>query len=297
MKLSSVQKEILYTLINLYEQRNKPIKGEDIAQSLKKNSGTIRNQMQVLKQLGLVDGIPGPKGGYIPTIECYKILGLLRKEKEEIKTPVYINNREKNLKIIKIKFMNVSQPKKSYIEVHVIGDIRKIKNGDNIKIGPITDARLILEGTVIGKDDINNIILIKPTRIVNIPKDFVKNICSKKVITIKRNMIVRDVARLFMENRISGAPVIDESLRIVGIVTDQNLIYAIANDLENAPIEKVMDKNVIKVCENDDVYNVIRLFSILDTDRFVVVSERDKIIGIVTRTDIVKNLYKLIEGS
>src|SRR5665647_2343167 len=29
--------------------------------------GTVRNQMQALKTIGLVDGVPGPKGGYIPT--------------------------------------------------------------------------------------------------------------------------------------------------------------------------------------------------------------------------------------
>ena len=297
MKLSSVQKELLYTLINLYEQSNRPVKGEDIAQRLKKNSGTIRNQMQILKQLGLVDGIPGPKGGYIPTVECYKILDLMKREKEEIKTPVFINNKEKNLKIVKIIFTNINQPKKSYIEVHVIGDIKKVKNGDNIRIGPIMDARLILEGIIIGKDDIRNILLIKPTRIVNIPKEYVKNICSKRVITIKKGMCIRDVAKLFSENKISGAPVVDDNGNVIGIVTDQNLIYAIANNLENEPIEKVMDKNIIKVCENDDIYNIIRLFSILDTDRFVVVNENDKIMGIITRTDIVKNFYKLIEGS
>lgn len=297
MKLSSVQKEILYTLINLYEQKNQPVKGEDIANCLKKNSGTIRNQMQILKQLGLVDGIPGPKGGYIPTVECYKILDLMKREKEEIKTPVLVNNREKNLKVVKIKFTNISHPRKSYIEVHVIGDIKKIKNGDNIKIGPIMDARLILEGNVIGKDDISNILLIKPTRIINIPKEYVKNICSKNVIMINKNMTVREVAKLFLEHKISGAPVIDDDNNIIGIITDQNLIYAIANNLENEPIEKIMDRNIIKVCESDDIYNIIRLFSILDTDRFIVVNDKDKIIGIITRTDIVKNLYKLVEGS
>ena len=47
--LTSVQKEILQTLINLYQSSNgKSIKGEDIAEVMGRNPGTIRNQMQSL---------------------------------------------------------------------------------------------------------------------------------------------------------------------------------------------------------------------------------------------------------
>lgn len=53
--LTSVQKEILQTLINLYQSANgKSIKGEDIAEIMSRNPGTIRNQMQSLRSLGLV---------------------------------------------------------------------------------------------------------------------------------------------------------------------------------------------------------------------------------------------------
>ena len=51
--LTSVQKEILQTLINLYQSANGgSIKGEDIAEIMSRNPGTIRNQMQSLRSLG-----------------------------------------------------------------------------------------------------------------------------------------------------------------------------------------------------------------------------------------------------
>ena len=69
--LTSVQKEILQTLINLYQNSDsKSIKGESIAEVMNRNPGTIRNQMQSLRSLGLVKGVPGPRGGYKPTIEA-----------------------------------------------------------------------------------------------------------------------------------------------------------------------------------------------------------------------------------
>ena len=39
------------------------IKGEEIADIMNRNPGTIRNQMQSLRSLGLVKGVPGPRGG------------------------------------------------------------------------------------------------------------------------------------------------------------------------------------------------------------------------------------------
>ena len=76
MDLSPIQKDILITLIALYHQHSSPIKGEGIADMLKRNPGTVRNQMQALKALGLVDGVPGPKGGYTPTSLAYKELNI-----------------------------------------------------------------------------------------------------------------------------------------------------------------------------------------------------------------------------
>ena len=75
--LTSVQKEILQTLINLYQNSDsKSIKGESIAEVMNRNPGTIRNQMQSLRSLGLVKGVPGPRGGYKPTIEAYHTLNI-----------------------------------------------------------------------------------------------------------------------------------------------------------------------------------------------------------------------------
>jgi len=76
MELSLIQKDILITLITLYHQQSHSIKGEEIAEMIMRNPGTVRNQMQSLKAVGLVDGVPGPKGGYIPTELAYKELNL-----------------------------------------------------------------------------------------------------------------------------------------------------------------------------------------------------------------------------
>lgn len=51
-----------------------------------------------------------------------------------------------------------------------------------------------------------------------------KDIMTKDVITVKPESTVEALARLLMDNRISGVPVVDEEKKIVGIVTENDLI-------------------------------------------------------------------------
>ena len=46
MELTPIQKDIIIALINLQRQKDRAIKGEEIAELIQRNSGTIRNQMQ-----------------------------------------------------------------------------------------------------------------------------------------------------------------------------------------------------------------------------------------------------------
>jgi predicted transcriptional regulator len=93
MDLSLIQKDILITLITLYHQHSHSIKGEEIAEVLGRNPGTVRNQMQALKALGLVDGVPGPKGGYTPTAMAYRELNLGNYQNQS-EVPVVIEGKK-----------------------------------------------------------------------------------------------------------------------------------------------------------------------------------------------------------
>ncbi|RJR16105.1 MAG: CBS domain-containing protein [Nitrospiraceae bacterium] len=51
-----------------------------------------------------------------------------------------------------------------------------------------------------------------------------KDIMTKDVITVRPEATVEDLARLLMEHKISGVPVVDDNKKIVGIVTENDLI-------------------------------------------------------------------------
>ena len=51
-----------------------------------------------------------------------------------------------------------------------------------------------------------------------------KDIMTKEVITVTNETTVEELARLLIKNKISGAPVVDDSGNLTGIVTENDLI-------------------------------------------------------------------------
>jgi predicted transcriptional regulator len=92
MDLALVQRDILTTLINLHGQERQAVKGEEIAELMDRAPGTIRNQMQSLKALNLVESITGPRGGYKATEAAFEALSLSNSgDGDEIAVPVTRN--------------------------------------------------------------------------------------------------------------------------------------------------------------------------------------------------------------
>jgi hypothetical protein len=161
IELTSSQRTILTALINLYRQKEEAVKGEDIAEEVDRNPGTIRNQMQSLKALQLVEGVPGPKGGYKPTANAYEALDLEQME-EPAEVPLVHNGEQlEGYNVEEIDLSSVHHPELCRAEIHVQGSIRDFHEGDEVKVGPTPLSRLVVEGTVDGKDDTNGILILR----------------------------------------------------------------------------------------------------------------------------------------
>jgi predicted transcriptional regulator len=161
IELTSSQKTILTALINLYRESESAVKGEDIADEVNRNPGTIRNQMQSLKALQLVEGVPGPKGGYKPTANAYEALDVDQMD-EPATVPLFHNDEQvENVNVDGIDLSSVHHPELCRAEIHVQGSVRDFHEGDSVRVGPTPLSKLVIRGTVDGKDDTNNIIILQ----------------------------------------------------------------------------------------------------------------------------------------
>ena len=210
MELTPIQKDIIIALINLQRQKDRAIKGEEIAELIQRNPGTIRNQMQLLKALGLVEGVPGPKGGYKPTGSAYESLRIQQLKNESV-VPLYRNNIVVNgTTAAEISFTTVRNPDACNGVVRVIGNIKDFVIDDKIQVGPTPVNRLIIRGEVTGRDDTSNAILFNITEMISLPKKHVKHYMKYPPLLVNMNASIQEATRLFIRNNVHGAPVEDK---------------------------------------------------------------------------------------
>ena len=293
--LTSVQKEILQTLINLYQSSNgKSIKGEDIAEVMNRNPGTIRNQMQSLRSLGLVKGVPGPRGGYKPTIEAYHSLNINVSDNDSI-VPIYKNGQKvEDISVAKIEFTSVPQPGECEAAIKVLGSIKDLNLGDTIRIGPTPVNNLGVTGIIVGRDDMDNILLVDTHTIRSIPKQTVGDIASRDVVSFKVDCSVKEAARKLVDNEIDGAPVIKDG-KVIGVFTLTDLVNSIANDNEDKKVGELMSTNVVIVNEDLKIANAIDIMLKKSISRLIIADNNQTLLGIVTRTDLLDSITNLKE--
>lgn len=291
--LTSVQKEILQSLINLYRKsKGKSIKGEEIAEIMNRNPGTIRNQMQSLRSLGLVKGVPGPRGGYKPTIEAYHTLNISSIDKEAL-VPLFKDGKKVgDLTVAKIEFTSIPHPGECEAAIKVIGNIKQLDLGDKVRIGPTPVNKLVVNGMVVGRDDMDNLLLLDTTSIRSIPHKSVIEVASQNLITLEPTMDIKEAAGILSDNNIEGAPVIQDH-DVMGILTLSDISKAISQGKENIKVVEVMSKHIITVEEELMISDAIELMNKKKIGRLIVVDKEKIPVGIVTRTDLLDKIAGL----
>ena len=111
-----------------------------------------------------------------------------------------------------------------------------------------------------------------------------RDIMTRKVATIHPGASVQEAAQLLDQRRISGAPVVDADDKIIGIITEADIISKV--DREGLRVADIMSHNVIAVSEETPVSEIAALLTERKIKRVPVV-ENEKLVGIVSRADIV----------
>jgi len=142
-----------------------------------------------------------------------------------------------------------------------------------------------------------------------------KDIMTKKVITVSKDATVEKSIRIFLKNNISGAPVIDEDNKMVGIICEADIIvkmsslpfsmsfsFAFLDSYESytkntkeyleTRIEEIMSKKIKTVTEDMTLSKVVNIMINNNLNRIPVVDNHNKLSGIITRADIMRSMIK-----
>ena len=116
----------------------------------------------------------------------------------------------------------------------------------------------------------------------------VRDIMKEKVVSIDETKTIKEAASMMNEARI-GSIIITKDDTPVGILTERDFVTKIAaKEIPlSTPLSEVMTKPLLAVGPNQTVWEAAEIMKNMEIHR-VAVQEGNKIIGMVTTTDLVK---------
>jgi CBS domain-containing protein len=141
-----------------------------------------------------------------------------------------------------------------------------------------------------------------------------KDIMTTEVVTIKKDASIENLAKLFIEYKVNGIPVVDDTGDTIGIVTEGDLIEQNKNlhiptvialfdaviplegqktfesevkRLTASKVEDIYHKKVISVAPDESVQEVGTLMAEKDIHTIPVIEE-GKLLGIIGKVDVIK---------
>jgi CBS domain-containing protein len=108
-----------------------------------------------------------------------------------------------------------------------------------------------------------------------------KDIMTRDVITVSPTTSVKNLAMILIKNQISGAPVAAKTGKIIGIVSEADIVAKKGKD-----VKAIMSKKIISVNEDAPVEEIARLMTTHKIKRLPVM-RGDEVVGVVSRADIV----------
>lgn len=124
-------------------------------------------------------------------------------------------------------------------------------------------------------------------------------------ITVSPNMTVPEVQALIKKEKVHRLPVLNEEKKLIGIVTEKDLIYAspspvsslsiyeMAYLLSKITVKQIMTTDVISIVKDTTVEEAARIMFDQDISCLPVVDSEDYLIGILTKSDLFKVLIEL----
>ena len=118
-------------------------------------------------------------------------------------------------------------------------------------------------------------------------------IMTRPAISAKLKASARDIALQFINEQYSGMPVTEEDGKVIGIVTEIDILNAIndGKELSRTTAGDIMTPEVVSANPDTPITEMIKMMEEFSIIRLPVVKD-EKLVGVVSRGDIIRNLIE-----
>ncbi len=125
-----------------------------------------------------------------------------------------------------------------------------------------------------------------------------KDIMQSSLITVKLNTPVIEAINILGQNKITGLPVVDDDMTLVGLVSEKDVLGiayhvladVVGNAMDAKKIGDIMTKDVVSFRLDDNLADICQCF-MNKPFRRVPVLDNGKLVGIISRKDIIAHAF------
>ena len=125
-----------------------------------------------------------------------------------------------------------------------------------------------------------------------------RDIMTSQVICIHKDTPVFEAVDLMVTNSITGIPVIENDSKLVGILSEQDVLrlFETYEDEKNKTVSDFMTQPAIHFEEDENVEDICSCM-MQNSIRRVPITSNGRVVGVISRSDILKQILNLQQGS
>ncbi len=127
----------------------------------------------------------------------------------------------------------------------------------------------------------------------------VKDIMTTDVVTAGKELSLFKAAEIIVSHHISGIPIVDNDHNLIGLLSEYDVLRILKETTpdQQKTVEEFMTKNVVSFDESTQMVRVWEFFIDNPTKRRVPIVRNGKLVGVVSRGDIVRQIVKLSKNA
>lgn len=137
---------------------------------------------------------------------------------------------------------------------------------------------------------------------------FVRDRMSPEPITVTPDTSFQDALKLMREHQFRRLPVVDKKGKLVGIVSERDLLYASPSPatslsvwelnylLSKLTVEEIMTEDIITVTPDTPIEDAAHVLADNKIGGMPVIDQYDHVVGVITETDIFKTFVEMFGG-
>ena len=121
-----------------------------------------------------------------------------------------------------------------------------------------------------------------------------KDIMTTNVVSVTKETPIYEAMELLIENEITGMPVVDDEKNLIGVITEKDCLRLFYGDEEekNKTVRHFMTQPAVHYNENDSLRTICDFMMINYFRRIPVTTKKGKVVGILSRPDVIKYILK-----